>query len=89
MLTSVQTGLYQNGNVTEALPGGTWGFSNGAGGAAVGPLNFNFPIPAQVTWTNEVSLSSGPPIDRTQALLITWTGGDANGFVDIQGHISF
>ena len=51
----------------------------------MGPINFSFPIPAQVTWTNEISLSSGPPIDRTQGLLITWTGGDANGYVDIQG----
>jgi hypothetical protein len=51
----------------------------------VGPLSFSFPIPAQVTWTNETSLSSGPPIDRTQPLVITWSGGDANGFVDIAG----
>jgi uncharacterized protein (TIGR03437 family) len=82
---SVGTGVYQTGNLTVPFPFGTWGFSNGAGGAAVGPVNFSFPIPAQVTWTNEISLSNGPPIDRTQGLLITWTGGDTNGFVDIQG----
>jgi uncharacterized protein (TIGR03437 family) len=85
MLPSVSTGAYQNSNVTAAFPSGTWGFSNGAGGASVGPVSFSFPIPAQVTWTNEVSLSSGPPIDRTQGLAITWAGGDANGFVDITG----
>jgi hypothetical protein len=51
----------------------------------VGPLNFNFPVPAQVTWTNETTLASGVAIDRTQPLTITWTGGDANGYVDIEG----
>jgi uncharacterized protein (TIGR03437 family) len=85
ILPSVSTGAYQNTSLTTGFPSGTWSFSNGAGGTAVGPLNFSFPIPAQVTWTNEVSLSSGPPIDRTQGLLITWSGGDAKGFVDIQG----
>jgi hypothetical protein len=38
-----------------------------------------------VTWTNAISLTSGPAIDRSQPLTITWTGGDANGFVDIVG----
>ncbi len=68
---SQQTGVYQTGNLTVPFPLAARGFSNGAGGAGVSPVNFNFPIPAQVTWTNETSLSSGPPIDRTQGLLIT------------------
>jgi hypothetical protein len=83
-LPAVSTGNYKTHSLTST-PSGTWGFSNGAGGSAVGPLNFSFSIPAQVAWTNELNLSSGPPIDRTQGLLITWTGGDANGYVDIYG----
>jgi uncharacterized protein (TIGR03437 family) len=84
VIPSVSTGAYQTTSLTS-IPSGSWSFSNGAGGAAVGPINFSFPIPAQVTWTNEISLSSGPPIDRTQGLTITWSGGDPNGFVDIAG----
>jgi hypothetical protein len=29
---------------------------------------------------------SSSPIDRTQPLTITWSGGDSNGWVDIQGY---
>jgi hypothetical protein len=75
--------VYQNSTLSTA-PSGTWGFSN-TGGSDVGPLNFNFPIPAQVTWTNQTSLSTGAAIDHTQPLTITWAGGDSNGYVDIQG----
>jgi hypothetical protein len=50
----------------------------------VGPLNFFFPIPTPVTWTNQASLL-GSAVDRTKGLTITWTGGDQLGFVDIQG----
>lgn len=66
------------------MPSGTWGFSN-AGGPDVGALNFTFPVAAQVTWTNELQLSTGPAIDHTQPLTINWSGGDSNGYVDIQG----
>ena len=75
---------YKNSSLLAA-PSGTWGFSDGAGGPDVGPLSFNFTPPAQVTWTNETALASGVAIDRTQPLTVTWTGGDANGYVDIQG----
>jgi uncharacterized protein (TIGR03437 family) len=76
--------IYQDQNLTPPIPSGTWGFSN-SGGADVSPLNFNFPVAAQVTWTNEVALATGNAIPRSKALTITWTGGDANGFVDILG----
>jgi uncharacterized protein (TIGR03437 family) len=74
--------LYQNKNVTAA-PSGIWNFSN-PGGPDVGPSNFSFTMPAKVTWTNQNNLS-GNPIDRTQPLTITWSGGDSNGYVDIVG----
>ena len=78
--------IYQSTNLTAA-PSGTWSFSNGAGASganSVGPVSFNFPVPAAINWTNQTILASGVPIDRTQPLTITWTGGDANGYVDIQ-----
>jgi len=84
MLAS-QSGEYQSLSGSAAYPSGTWGFSNGAGGADVGPLSFTFPIPQQVTWTNMSALLTSP-ITRANGLTITWTGGDANGYVDIQGY---
>jgi uncharacterized protein (TIGR03437 family) len=78
--------IYQNGNVTSAIPAGTWNFSN-TGGAGVGPLSFTFPVPAQVTWTNQAALTS-TSIARAQPLTVTWSGGDANGYVDILGQAS-
>ena len=41
-------------------------------------------MPQQVTWTNEVATYSGQ-INRSNPYTIAWTGGDANGWVDIQG----
>jgi len=75
-------GVFQALNAL-AIPSGTWGFGT-AGGANVGPLNFLFSIPQPIVWTNQASLI-GSTIDRTKGLTITWTGGDANGYVDIQG----
>ncbi|MGD1069665.1 MAG: hypothetical protein ABSB15_05950 [Bryobacteraceae bacterium] len=78
--------IYQSTNLI-AVPSGTWGFSDGMGATganSVGPVSFNFPVPASINWTNETNLASGVPIDRTQPLTITWTGGDSNGYVDIQ-----
>ena len=78
--------IYQSTNLM-AVPSGTWGFSDGMGATgsnSVGSVSFNFPVPAAINWTNQTILASGVPIDRTQPLTITWTGGDANGYVDIQ-----
>lgn len=80
-------GVYQSASGSTALPSGTWTFSNGAGGPDVGPLNFTFPIPQQVTWSNQAALYSSPLV-RANPLTITWSGGDSNGYVDIQGFAS-
>ncbi len=77
------TALLPNGTFT--LPGGTWSFSDGAGGPDVGPLNFNFPVPQPVLWMNRGSLISSN-ITRSNPLTILWSGGDSNGYVDIQGY---
>lgn len=45
-LSSLLAGVYQSGSTANALPGGTWTFSNGAGGSDVGPLTFTFALPA-------------------------------------------
>ena len=72
------------GKDSLGFPAGIWGFST-PGGANVGPLNFQFPIGRPITWTNQASVMT-TPVDRTQGLKITWSGGDAfNGYVDIQG----
>jgi uncharacterized protein (TIGR03437 family) len=75
--------LYQNGSLSAAIPSGNWTFSN-TGGPDVSPLSFPFPVPAQVTWTNQAALTN-TTIARAQPLAITWSGGDANGYVDILG----
>jgi uncharacterized protein (TIGR03437 family) len=77
--------VYQNSNLTS-ISSGASSLSNGAGGPGVGSFTFPFTVLQPVTWTNELTLSSGSAIDRTQPLTITWQGGDANGYVDIQGY---
>jgi uncharacterized protein (TIGR03437 family) len=77
------TALPPNGTFT--LPGGTWSFSDGAGGPDVGSLNFNFLVPQPVLWMNRGSLISSN-INRSNPLTILWSGGDSNGYVDIQGY---
>ncbi|GEM_PF-879006 len=72
-------------NGTFTLPGGTWGFSDGAGGSVVGPLNFSFPVQQPIQWMNRGSLI-GSNVSRTSPLTISWSGGDSNGYVDISGY---
>ena len=75
--------FYQDNSIATAIPGGNWNFST-SGGSDVNSLNFSFPIPVQVFWTNQSTLFSSP-INRSQPLTINWTGGDSNGYVDIIG----
>jgi uncharacterized protein (TIGR03437 family) len=85
-LAAQGVGVYGSASSSTALASGTWSFSNGAGGSGVGPLSFTFPVPEQITWSNQAAVSPDHgAIDRTQPLTITWSGGDANGYVDIQG----
>jgi len=84
VLASQTGGTYGSATGTTALPSGSWMFSNGTGGSGVGPLNFTFNMPQQIVWTNRSSVANST-ITRASPLTITWTGGDANGYVDIQG----
>lgn len=82
-LPSVGTGEYQNTTVTS-IPSGTWGYAN-SGGSDVAALTFSFPVPQPIVWTNETALLN-TTVTRANGLTITWTGGDQNGYVDIQGY---
>jgi uncharacterized protein (TIGR03437 family) len=83
-LSSPYPGGYWSGNSSTTLPSGTWSFSNGVGGPDIGPEKFPFLVPAQVTWSNAAAVY-GSPIDRSNPLTITWSGGDSNGYVRISG----
>jgi uncharacterized protein (TIGR03437 family) len=63
--------------------GGTFNFSNGAGGADVGSFqNASSTLGAPVIWTNMDQITNVP---RNGDLMITWSGGAAGTFVEISG----
>ena len=62
--------------------GGMFTVDNGGGGAGVGSFVLQFNIPAPLIWSN---IASSASIDRTQGLTISWTGGDPQGIVLIDG----
>jgi uncharacterized protein (TIGR03437 family) len=55
----------------------------GPGGKDVGPISTNITLPPALTWTNASSIST---VTRANGQLITWTGGDPAGSVDISGY---
>jgi uncharacterized protein (TIGR03437 family) len=62
--------------------GGTFTFK-GLGGADVGPFTSTVILSNPLlTWTNQ---SSAAIVDRTQGLMVTWTGGNPGTFVIITG----
>jgi hypothetical protein len=54
----------------------------GPGGKDVGPFSTNITLPPTLTWTNASSIST---VNRANGQLITWTGGDPSGTVEITG----
>ena len=85
LILNNQSGEYAASSESNPLAGGTWMFSNGTGGPDVGPLNFSFPVPQPVSWDNAGSTNGGA-VNRGSPYTIRWSGGDSNGFVDIQGY---
>jgi hypothetical protein len=67
-------------NLTS-LPGGAWQFSNGAGGADIGPFTLNFTFGPPLIWTKQSAAMTA--IDRTKPFTMTWTGGDPAGQAQI------
>jgi len=66
------------------LDPGAYTFS-GPGGADVSSFSTSFTIPA-FTWTNKPANNGVLTVSRSQGLTITWSGGDPNGYVQIQGN---
>lgn len=64
------------------LDPGNYTLDNG-GGATVGAFRASIAMPAAVNWTNQDSIGS---IDRSRDLKITWTGGPADGYVQVLGY---
>jgi uncharacterized protein (TIGR03437 family) len=62
--------------------GGLFTIDNGSGGPDVGPFTTQINVPPPLVWSNMNSITS---IDRSQGLIITWTGGDPGGIVSIIG----
>jgi len=65
------------------LDPGAYTFS-GPGGADVGSFQAQFNIPP-FTWTNKPANNGLVQVNRNNPLTINWTGGDPNGYVQIQG----
>ena len=57
----------------------------GPGGADIGAFNAQMTLGNQLTWANQSSVGD---ITRASGQLVTWTGGDPNGFVLITGYSS-
>jgi uncharacterized protein (TIGR03437 family) len=81
------TGIYYAslGGVSGAslfLNPGNYMISNGSGGKDVGTFTTNITLPPALTWTNASSIST---VVRANGQLITWTGGDPSGSVQITG----
>jgi uncharacterized protein (TIGR03437 family) len=65
------------------VPGNSYTVS-GTGGADVGPFQATMVVPPSAfTWTNQNAIQNIP---RNQDLLITWSGGDPNSLVVINGY---
>ena len=60
---------------------GLYNFS-GPGGPDVGAFSVDLTVPPELIWTNQEDTFE---VDRTQGVTVNWTGGDPNGYVQIQG----
>jgi uncharacterized protein (TIGR03437 family) len=79
--TATRKGLYSG--TFKSLPAGSYQIA-GPGGADVGAFSTSVDLAAPVTWTNQSALTAGP-IDRSKPLTLTWTGGNSNGYVLVEG----
>lgn len=54
----------------------------GPGGTDIGAFNVQISVPPALTWTNQASITT---VMRANGQLVTWSGGDPAGYVDITG----
>jgi uncharacterized protein (TIGR03437 family) len=89
-LTSNTTGFYSAALGADPVSGasgplylspGAYQIS-GPGGSKVGPFQVNLQVPDILNWTNKAAAAT---VTRANGLPLTWTGGDANGLVVIEG----
>ena len=82
-LMTATTGLYAAALPAGAAPpGGTFVF-NWAGGATIGPATVTVQLPSPpLTWTN---VSASTTVQRSQGILVNWSGGLPGSFVIISG----
>ncbi|HZT30029.1 MAG TPA: hypothetical protein VFA33_09110 [Bryobacteraceae bacterium] len=68
----------------EFIPasGGSFTFDNGGGGPDIGAFTTQFTL-VPVVWSNQSSLAT---VNRSQGATVTWTGGNANTYVNITGY---
>ncbi len=71
------------GNATPGnyLDQGTY-TTTGTGGSGVGAFSAQLTLPPELVWTNQSSITA---VNRANGVTVTWTGGDPNGYVQIQG----
>lgn len=62
--------------------GGAYAFDNGSGGADVQHFNATLTLPQTLTWTNASQIAS---VNRSQGVMVTWTGGATGSYVNISG----
>lgn len=55
---------------------------SGTGGPDVAAFNVQITVPPALTWTNQDAISA---VTRSNGQLVTWSGGDPAGYVDITG----
>ncbi len=55
----------------------------GPGGPDVGSFSVDISVPPALVWTNQESILE---VDRSSGVTVTWTGGDPNGYVQVNGY---
>jgi uncharacterized protein (TIGR03437 family) len=76
--------LLGGGPVLSILTDGQYTVDNGSGGADIGAFKASTQAVSTATWTNMSSITS---VNRAEGVQVTWSGGDPNGFVRIQGSV--
>jgi hypothetical protein len=80
-LMTLQSAGQYSGSLAS-LTGGVYTFSNGGGGADVGPFSASINVALPLTW-NAAGIPTTLPIGNPQT--VSWSGGDPNGYVLITG----